>query len=193
LRVAALVAALGALCATCAAGQPVPTPGPLAPCRVAKVKLLTTLDSAQNVPGDWFSFVLVGNAEAREGLPEIPDGTRGYGIVAYVDRPDFGGRPGRLIVEPRYLVLADGSHLQVTVDPERSEGFAQGKTRNLESALQFVPGMGLVVNGYNALHHGTQVQLGRGTLFRVILGDALATGDCYLARPRPSPEPTPSG
>ncbi len=183
------------LCFGPAAAQESPSPAPvssaapqpsaagrLPPCRVALAKLLTRLDSRENIAGDAFAFALDGPITADGTVPNIPVGTRGYGIIDYVDRSDLGGQPGRLIVEPRYLVLADGTHLQVTVDPERSEGFVQGRTRNLNNALQFIPGMGLVVNGYNAVHRGSEVDLAPGTTFRIIIGDALASGDCYVPR-----------
>lgn len=157
-------------------------PERLPPCRVALAKLITKLDSSENIAGDFFVFALDGPLHGDGTFPDLPVGTRGNGIVSYVDRPGSGGQPGRIIVEPRFLLLPDGSHLQVTVDPQLSQGFAQGKTANLNPLLQFIPGMGLVVNGYNALHNGREVLLPPGTTFRIIVGDGLATGDCYVPR-----------
>jgi len=172
-----------------ASAAPLATPAAadyLPPCVVAHAKLLTKLDSSVNIAGDAFAFALIDAVAADGTRPEIPAGTRGRGVVTYVERSDFNGQPGRIIVEPRFLLLPDGTRVQALVDPQSSQTLAQGKTRDLFPALQFVPGMGLVVNGYNALHHGTEIVLEKGTRFLVIVGDELATGDCYVPAPPPA-------
>ena len=86
-------------------------------------------------------------------------------------------------MEPRYLKLVDGTHVPVMADPQLAEGFVQGETRNLSGALAFVPGIGLAVGGYNAIHRGREVSIAKGTPFRVVLGDDLATADCIVPPP----------
>ena len=121
--------------------------------------------------------------KATAFTPEIPAGTRGYGIVAFADHARGSGTPGRLVVEPRFLVLPGGVHVQVLADPQLADSFAQGTTRNISGALGFVPGLGLAVAGYNALHHGREVTIERGTEFQLVIGDQLATGACCVPPP----------
>jgi hypothetical protein len=149
-------------------------------CPVVDIAIITRMSSATDRSGGSFTFKTVGRAPASGSLPEIPAGTRGVGIIAYADHAHGSGEPGRIVVEPRYLALPDGTHVQVIGDPTESETFVAGKTKNLNGALAYVPGLGLAVNGYNALHRGNEVTIEAGTQFRVVLGDALATGDCYL-------------
>jgi len=156
---------------------------PLPRCPEADAQLMTRLDSATSVPGDSFAFKLVDRVPAKGGLPDIPAGTRGFGVVAFADHAHGAGQPGRLVVEPRYLKLPDGAHVPVMAAPQLAEGFVQGETRSLNNALAFVPGIGLAVGGYNALHRGREVVIEKGTRFRVVLGDDLASGDCFVPPP----------
>ncbi len=59
----------------------------------------------------------------------------------------------------------------------------QGETRNLNGALQFVPGIGIAVSGYNVLHRGREVSIDKGAPFRVLVGDELAFGECFVPAP----------
>ncbi len=150
-------------------------------CVEADIAIITRMSSDTDTGGGSFTFKTVKRVEASSSLPAIPAGTRGFGIVAFADHAHGSGTPGRIVVEPRFLVLADGTHVQVIGDPQEAESFVAGKTKNLNGALSYIPGLGLAVNGYNALHRGNEVSIEPGTQFRVVLGDALATGDCYLA------------
>ncbi|MBD5654080.1 MAG: hypothetical protein IAI50_02725 [Candidatus Eremiobacteraeota bacterium] len=152
-------------------------------CPEADAALVTKLDSATNSAGDAFTFKIVSRIAAQGKLPEIPANTRGYGVVAFADHAHGSGQPGRLVVEPRYLRLSDGTHVPVMADPQLAEGFVQGETRNLNGALAFVPGLGWAVGGYNAIHRGREVSIERGTPFRVVLGDDLATAECFVPPP----------
>jgi len=156
---------------------------PLPRCPEADAALITKLDSALNSAGDAFTFKIVERIPAQGKLPEIPANTRGYGVVAFADHAHGAGQPGRLVVEPRYLQLVDGTHVPVMADPQLSEAFVQGQTRNISGALAFVPGIGLAVGGYNVLHRGREVSIGKGTPFRVVLGDDLATAECFVPPP----------
>jgi hypothetical protein len=156
---------------------------PLPRCLEADAALVTKLDSATNNAGDSFTFKIVDRIPAQAKLPAIPANTRGYGVVAFADHAHGSGQPGRLVVEPRYLKLVDGTHVPVMADPQLAEGFVQGETRNLNGALAFVPGLGLAVGGYNAIHRGREVSIAKGTPFRVVLGDDLATADCFVPPP----------
>ncbi len=176
-----------AFLAACAVLAPACVPGParadVPRCPVADATLISTLDSATATSGDAFTFKLAESVRAEGNLPAIPAGTRGYGIVAYADHAHGAGQPGRLIVEPRYLVLADGTHVQVMADPQMADEVVEGSSRNLNGALSFVPGIGIAVTGYNALHRGKEVTLASGTPFRLVIGDALATAECFVPPP----------
>lgn len=152
-------------------------------CAEGDAAIVSRLDSAQAVAGQSFTFKLTAHVPARGTMPEIPLGTRGFGVVAFAEHAHGSGSPGRLVVEPRFLRLADGTHVPVMADPQLGEGFMQGETRNVSGALAFVPGFGLAVGGYNALHRGKEIVIERGTPFRVVLGDELALGECFVPSP----------
>lgn len=175
---------LGGLCSR-ARAEPTPQPQPqsLPRCLEGDAAVLSRLDSALDVPGQSFTFKVTSRIPARGTVPEIPAGTRGFGVVAYAEHAHGSGSPGRLVVEPRFVRLADGTHVPVMADPQLGEGFVQGETRNVNGALAFVPGFGLAVGGYNALHRGKEVVIDRGTPFRIVLGDALALGECFVPPP----------
>jgi hypothetical protein len=150
---------------------------------VADAQLVTRLDSAVNTAGDAFTFTLAERVAPLGSVPEIPAGTKGYGVVAFADHAHGAGQPGKLVVEPRYLLLPDGAHFPVMADPQLGENFAEGSTRNVPGALELVPGIGLAVTGYNALHRGKEVVLESGMPFRVVLGDELAAAECFVPSP----------
>ena len=152
-------------------------------CPVAGAVLVTRIDSATATAGDAFIFKTVERVAAGTAYADVPAGTRGYGVIAFADHARGAGQPGRLVVEPRFLELADGAHVQAMADPQLAAAFAQGESRNVNGALGFVPGFGLAVSGYNALHRGREVVLERGTPFRVVVGDDLATGTCFVPPP----------
>jgi hypothetical protein len=152
-------------------------------CPEASAVMLSRIDSATSVAGDSYSFKITEHVKATESTPEITAGTRGYGIVSFADHAHGSGTPGRLAVEPRYLRLADGSHVQILADPQLAENFAEGKTRNLNGAFAFVPGIGLAVGGYNALHRGKEVAIEKGTPFNILIGDGLAAAECFVSPP----------
>jgi hypothetical protein len=175
--------ALAALLLPAGAAQAQTAATSLPRCTEATAEMLSKVDSATSIAGDTFSFKITEHVKATETTPEIGAGTRGYGIVSFADHAHGSGTPGRLALEPRYLRLADGAHVQVLADPQLAENFAEGKTRNLNGALGFVPGLGLAVGGYNALHRGKEVAIEKGTPFSVLIGDALASGECFVPAP----------
>jgi hypothetical protein len=156
---------------------------PLPRCAVADAELVTRLDSAVNTAGDAFTFHTVTAVDAGGAIPAIPANTKGFGVVAFADHAHGSGAPGKLVVEPRYLLMPDGSHFPVMADPQLAENFAEGSTRNVPGALELVPGIGLAVTGYNALHRGKEVVLAPGLSFRIVLGDDLASSACFIPAP----------
>jgi hypothetical protein len=145
--------------------------------------MLSKVDSAVAVAGDSFSFKVTERVNSTKANPEIPAGTRGYGVVSFADHAHGSGTPGRLALEPRFLRLDDGTRVQVLADPQLAESFAQGTTGNVSGAFAFVPGLGLAVAGYNTLHHGREVVIGKGTSFTILIGDGLATAECFIPPP----------
>jgi hypothetical protein len=152
-------------------------------CVDANAEMLDKVDSAVAVAGDSFSFKVTEHVGATNATPEIPAGTRGYGVVSFADHARGGGTPGRLALEPRFLRLANGERVQVLADPQLADSFVQGKTGNVSGAFAFVPGLGLAVAGYGALHRGREVVVAKGTAFTILIGDGLATAQCFVPSP----------
>ncbi len=157
-------------------------------CIAADTVLVSKLDSRKAAPGDRFTFKVVGSIPASRELPAIPDGTLGYGVVALAQHAGAGGQPGRLVLEPRFLDLAEGWHVPATRDPKLDDGFVVGEKRDAPDAIALLPVVGpVMVGGYNAIHRGREIEIPPGTPIRVILGDDLAMGRC--ADPPPSDLP----
>ena len=156
---------------------------PLPRCVVADAELRTRLDSAINVAGDAFTFEILEHVDAQGTIPEIMPGTKGYGVIAFADHAHGSGMPGKLVVEPRFLKMPDGTHVPVMADPQLAEMIAEGSSGNVPGALELVPGIGLAVTGYNALHRGKEIVLQKGMPFRVVVGDDLASAACFVPSP----------
>lgn len=174
-----IVAPLAALLAAVVVAQPTTLPR----CLEGDAAIVTRLDSAVDVAGQSFTFKITSRIAASGDRPEIPAGTRGFGVIAYADHARGSGSPGRLVVEPRFVRLGDGTHVPAMADPQLGESFVAGETRNVNGALAFVPGFGLAVGGYNALHRGREIVIERGTPFRIVVGDELALGECFVPPP----------
>ncbi len=146
-------------------------------CVVADVALVSNLDSRHVVSGDSFTFKTLARVAAAESLPTIPAGTLGFGVIAYARHAGANGQAGRIVLEPRFLRLADGVHVPATADPHLDDQFVEGSTRNAPS-IDFVPVIGIAVGAYNALHRGKEIAIRPGTPLRVVLGDDLALKRC---------------
>ena len=180
------LAALAAVVAVVPLGTHAQTllqPATLPRCLEGDAAIITRLDSAVDVAGGSFTFKITARIAASGERPEIPVGTRGFGVIAYADHARGSGSPGRLVVEPRFVRLSDGTHIPALADPQLGESFVAGETRNVNGALAFVPGFGLAVGGYNALHRGREIVIERGTPFRIVIGDELALGECFVPPP----------
>jgi hypothetical protein len=153
-------------------------------CVEADALLDVKLTTAINVAGDGFRFKTAGRIPKLGSQPEIPAGTLGYGVVSYSHHAGSGGQPGVMILEPRYLALGDGRHVQVMADPSGTDLIRNGKNKNAPGLLEQLPMIGLAAGGYNALHRGKEVVLEKGTLLRVIVGDGLADLSCYVILPQ---------
>jgi hypothetical protein len=164
---------------------PAPTVNPaLERCIEADALLDVKLSTANNVAGDAFRFTTAGRIPKIGLQPEIPAGTRGYGIISFSHHAGAGGQSGMLILEPRYVVLRDGRRVQVMADPAGPDLVRNGKSKNAPGILQQMPLIGLAAGGYNALHRGKEVVIDKGTLLRIIVGDGLADASCYVVLPQ---------
>jgi hypothetical protein len=161
------------------------SPPPLAKCLEADATLNIELSSALIAPGDAFSFALSADVPASAEYPALRAGTKGYGIIAFVHHAAAGGQAGMIVLEPRYVVAADGRHVPVLSDPSGPERISNGQHRDVPGPFEFLPGIGLAFGGYNALHHGKEVVLPQGTPIRIVIGDGLATAACYVFMPTP--------
>ncbi len=176
--------ALGAFLLGVAAPAAVPVPQ-LTRCIEATARLDVPLNSAVVSAGDAFGFTLLTATPASDGLPAVPKGARGYGVVAYVRHAGSGGLGGLIVLEPRFVVVAGDKRVPVMGDPSNPDRLKRGSTRDAPGALEYIPVVGLAFSGYNALHRGREVSLGKGTPLRLLIGEGLATSSCFLVQPQP--------
>ncbi|MBV8368332.1 MAG: hypothetical protein JO036_05285 [Candidatus Eremiobacteraeota bacterium] len=164
------------------------------PCRFALVAMNETVDSAHAKAGDVFTFALVDSATTSDGTI-VPRGTLGYGIVANAAHAGSGGRGGYLALETRFFVLDDGRHVQAIIDRASDQASsALGASANAPGILGWIPIVGYAVGGYDAMHHGKDATIPRGTRVGVFIGDDAALGTCRPPNPGETPPPvvTPS-
>jgi len=153
-----------------------------------------TVDSAHAKAGDVFTFALVDSATTSDGTI-VPRGTLGYGIVANAAHAGSGGRGGYLALETRFFVLDDGRHVQAIIDRASDQASsALGASANAPGILGWIPIVGYAVGGYDAMHHGKDATIPRGTRVGVFIGDDAALGTCRPPNPGETPPPvvTPS-
>jgi hypothetical protein len=148
------------------------------PCVRTLVAMEDSVDSAHARAGDVFRFRIVDAATASDGTA-VPAGTLGYGVVANASHADRGGRPGYLALETRFFALENGAHVPAIVDRARDEAStATGATGNAPGFLGLIPIVGYAVGGYDAMHHGKDATIPRGTRVGVFVGDDAALGTC---------------
>lgn len=148
-------------------------------CTIVAVAMLDSVDSARANPGDFFRFETVNAVTAGKDVV-IPARTMGYGVVAVASPAGRSGRPGTLILEPRYLVLPSSHRLGVVLDHNADELQRSGKSGDAPGLLGAipVPGVGLAVGAFNFFHHGKDIQVSKGTLFSVFPSDDPSVERC---------------
>jgi hypothetical protein len=186
--------------------QTAPAAAPAADTRPLCIKALVaaqdTVDSAHARSGDGFTFVLTEDVTARDGT-KVPAGTVGYGVVANAAHADRGGRAGYLALETRFFELDDGKHVPAIIDRVNDNASAAvGSTANSPYLLGLIPIVGYAVGGYDALHHGKDATIQKGTRIAVFIGDDAARGTCRqpsatdtpapVAAPAATPSPSPA-
>jgi hypothetical protein len=191
-----LVVASLALCApvflaATPAPQPTATPDTRPLCVEASAALAEDVDSSWARTGDRFSFLTVDAVVASDGTP-VPVGSHGEGIIASADHAKRGGIPGYLVLETRFVALANGRRIPVLIDPFTESGvFVHGSTANAPGFLGIIPYVSYGVGAYNFIHHGKDATVPRGTRLTVFVGDDALLDTCRPLHPLPSSTPRP--
>ncbi len=148
-------------------------------CTVVAVQMVDNVDSSNAQPGDFFRFETI-NAVTSGNKIVIPARTMGYGIVAVASPAGRSGRPGTLVLEPRYLVLPGDAHLGVVLDHNTSDLERNGTSGNMPGYLGAipVPGIGAAIGIFNFFHHGRDIEVRKGTAFTIFPNDSPASEHC---------------
>lgn len=170
-----------AICAAllATAVRPARAAEPIAPCTVVAVEMVDAVDSSDARPGDFFRFQTV-NAVTSGAAVVIPARTMGYGIVVLASAAGRNGRPGTLVLEPRYLVLPSGAHLGVVLNHNTNALDKDGATNNVPGYLGAIPipGVGAAIGIFNYLHNGKNIVVDRGQIFTVFPSDDPSVERC---------------
>lgn len=150
-------------------------------CPTVDVALRGTIDSKHARAGDRFTFSTLD--EIHVHLKPIRRGTRGAGFIETLTHSRGNGRPGYLVLDARYLVLPDGSHIAASFAPGsdgQSAAYVAAGTTDAPGLLGYTP-LVAATSVYNLFHHGKDAALIRGTRVPVIVGDGLAAGTCKVS------------
>lgn len=167
--------------AASAAPKPEPTPQ-VNPCTEIIVQLLDNLNTGQVRSGDVFRFQSVDTVITTDNVT-IPRNTIGYGVVTQASAAGAHGRPGQLIIEPRYFALPNRGQYPVTIDSNAGSAVQNGSTGNLSSGVGIVPlpFIGTAVGAFNYLHSGKNAVVAAGSRFVVVpLGNLATKSPCSL-------------
>ena len=134
--------------------------------------MLESVDSSDARPGDFFRFETV-NAVTSGAKVVIPARTLGYGVVAVASPAGRQGRSGTLVLEPRYLVLPNGSHVGVVLNHNTDSLQKAGASAIDPGYLGAIPipGVGLAIAGFDYFRHGKNIVVPRGLMFTVFPSD----------------------
>ena len=147
-------------------------------CARASIVLDDTIDSSRARAGDTFRFQLASDAVAPDGTA-LQQGLVGYGIVAVSHTAERTGIPGYLVIEPRFLELADGRHIPVTIDAARAKlQLIRGATANAPAVTTVIPYLAIAAGAYNFFHFGKDATIWRAAIFPALLGDDPIAGHC---------------
>ncbi|MFY9737661.1 MAG: hypothetical protein WAK11_01285 [Candidatus Cybelea sp.] len=148
-------------------------------CTVVAVQMMDTVDSTDARPGDFFRFETV-NAVTSGAAVVIPARTMGEGIVAVASPAGRNARPGTLVLEPRYLMLPNGHHLNVVLNHNTDSLQESGRNDSLPGYLGAIPlfGVGAAVGVFNYFRKGKNIVVPRGTMFSIFPSDDPAVEHC---------------
>jgi hypothetical protein len=152
---------------------------PLDRCTVIAVEMMDSVDSSDARPGDFFRFQTV-NAVTSKAKIVIPARTLGEGVVAIASPAGRQSRPGTLVLEPRYLIMPDGSHVGVVLNHNTDSLEKAGSGAGIPGYLGAIPlpGVGLAIDTFDYFHHGKNIVVARGTVFTVFPSDDPAVERC---------------
>ena len=141
-------------------------------CTVVAVQMMDTVDSTDARPGDFFRFETV-NAVTNGAAVVIPARTMGEGMVAVASPAGRNARPGTLVLEPRYLILPNGNHLDVVLNHNTESLVESGRNDSLPGYLGAIPlfGVGAAIGVFNYFRKGKDIVVPRGTMFSVFPSD----------------------
>ncbi len=148
-------------------------------CTVVAVQMMDTVDSSDARPGDFFRFETV-NAVTTGASVVVPERTMGEGIVAVASPAGRNARPGTLVLEPRYLILPNGHHLEVVLNHNTNSLEESGRNDSLPGYLGAIPllGVGAAVGAFNYFRKGKDIVVPRGTMFSVFPSDEPSVEHC---------------
>lgn len=147
--------------------------------------MLDTMSTAHAYPGERFRFMTT--APAKHAGLELPIGTKGWGIVRYVQHARTRNRGGLIVLEPRILVVGS-TELNVMADPRETAEFAPAYTL-AEEGLGLTP-IGVVRTAIDLARYGREVMLGPGFNFHIIIVDDIAENEpCMHIAATPTPAP----
>jgi len=164
-----------------AAASPVPSPSVSLPaCVAVKIAPIDAVNSKNAQPGAPFRFKVTSVDDgAKRAFPTVTAGTEGWGIVSVVRRGLTGGEPGLIVLETRFVIASDGSHVPATLARTVS-GLFTGKSHNSPTGASWIPFVGYAASAYDAFHKGGDITVGPTDTLTVVLGDNADMGTCSL-------------
>jgi len=167
---------------------------PLPACPTVNVSLLATIDTKIAKPGEIFRFQTV--APVALGTQLIAAGTQGVGLIEVLDHSKSNGHSGYLVLDARFLALADGTHVPVAFVPgTNGQSFANvgAGSSDAPGILGYIPYyIGTAAGVYNYFHHGKDAAVTAGTQMPLVVGDGIETATCAAPVAGPSTTyPTP--
>lgn len=149
------------------------------PCTIVAVQMMESVDSSDARPGDFFRFETI-NAVTSKAKIVVPARTIGYGIVAIASPAGRDSHAGVLVLEPRYLVMPDGSHVGVVLNHNTDSLQMAGHSDGIPGYLGAVPlpGIGAAIGVFNYFHRGKNIVVPRGTIFTVFPSDDPSVERC---------------
>ena len=169
-----------------AVAAPTPMPSPSKPsCPTVDVATIDAVTSSTAKAGDPFRFKTLADVPPAGTRAAIPAGSTGYGIVMVAHHNGNRGKAGFMLIDARFIALADGSHVPVEILPEanRDTPWLQGSSANAPGYLGFIPYASVMTGAYNTVHRGREATIAANTHFTLVVGDDLAMGACALPAP----------
>ena len=101
------------------------------------------------------------------GQVVVPRGVLGIGLVSDANTASSHSKPGMLLLEARYLKLADGRELQVAIDRRESTLKTNAKSLQFPIYGHYLPMFSMAFGTFSYLNHGKDLSYPSGTTFVV--------------------------